>query len=159
MTAPNALEAAVLREIVDWALKLAQTRPMPIFTAAILKDGSELCRAQNRVAETCDPTRHAEIEAMARAGALLETPDLEGCTLIASCQPCEMCLAAMRWAGIGRVVFAATQANIGPAYFQFPRLGIADLCAASGDAFSYHGGQEEHRALPLYSGRHGPGST
>ncbi len=152
MTAPSDLERRVLSDIVTWALEIAETKGTPVFTAAILRDGAELLRAQNRVADTCDPTRHAEVEAIAQAGARLGSPDLSGCTLVASCQPCEMCLAAMRWAGIGRVVFAATQDNIGPAYFQFPLLGISDLCAASGDAFTYHGGHDEARALPLYTG-------
>jgi tRNA(Arg) A34 adenosine deaminase TadA len=151
VTGPNDLERQVLSGIVSWALQIAESRGAPVFTAAVLRGGAELCRAQNRVAETCDPTRHAEVEAIARAGSIIGGPDLTGCTLIASCQPCEMCLAAMRWAGIDRVVFAATHAGIGEAYFKFPRLGIADLCAASGHAFTYSGGHDEARALPLYT--------
>jgi tRNA(Arg) A34 adenosine deaminase TadA len=150
--APSEIESRVLRDIVGWALDIAGSKGAPVFTAAILRDGAELCRAENRVAETCDPTRHAEVEAIARAGALLGRPDLSGCTLIASCQPCEMCLAAMRWARIDRVVFAATQESIGRGFFKFPRLGIADLHAAADGGFSYHGGHDEARALPLYSG-------
>ncbi|MFD1511325.1 nucleoside deaminase [Lacimonas salitolerans] len=152
MTAPSDLEASVLEQIVDWALEIAQTKGTPVFTAAILKDSAELCRAENRVAATCDPTRHAEVEAIAKAGAMLGTPDLSGCTLIASCQPCEMCLAAMRWARIDRVVFAATQEAVGGGFFQFPALGIADLHAASGAAFTWHGGHAQALALPLYKG-------
>lgn len=152
MTAPSELEARVLDQIVDWALEIAQTKGAPVFTAAILRNGAELCRAENRVADTCDPTRHAEVEAIARAGAIVNTPDLSGCTLIASCQPCEMCLAAMRWARIDRVVFAATQQAVGDGFFQFPALGLADLHAASGGAFTWHGGHAQARALPLYTG-------
>ncbi len=152
MTAPGDLERRVLQEIVTWAHDIAAEKAAPVFTAAILRDGAELCRAQNRVAETCDPTRHAEIEAIAKAGALMGGPDLSGMTLISSCQPCEMCLAAMRWARIDRVVFAATREKVGPRFFKFPQLGIVDLQAASGGAFSFHGGHDEARALPLYLG-------
>ena len=148
---PSPLEQRTLGSLVDWALDLARDKGTPIFTAAILRDGAELCRAQNRVAETCDPSRHAEIEAIAAAGRLLGTPKLAGCTLVSSCQPCEMCLAAMRWAGIDRVIFAATETGIGAAYFQFPRLGIADLHAAADGGFTYCGGHDEARALPLYT--------
>ena len=124
MTAPAPEEARLLDDLVDWAHAIAEGRGGPVFTAAILRGGAELVRAKNRVAETHDPSRHAEIEAMAAAGAMLGCSDLSDCVLVSSCQPCEMCLAAMRWAGIGRVVYAATRGRIGPRYFRFPHLSI-----------------------------------
>ena len=150
---PTALERAVLSSLVDWAHDIAATTGPPTFTAAILRDGRELVRAENRVEQTDDPTRHAEIEAIAHAARQLGRQDLSGCTLLSSCQPCEMCLAAMRWAGISRLIFSATQGAVGDAFFQFPRLGIADYRAACGGAFDYSGGHDEERALPLYGGR------
>jgi len=35
--------------------------------------------------------------------------DLNGCTLYTSCEPCPMCLGAIYWSNISRVVFANTQ--------------------------------------------------
>jgi len=147
---PTDLERAVLRSIVDWALDIARDKGAPVFTAAILKDGAEFLRAENRVEETNDPTRHAEVEAISRAGTQLGRSDLSDCTLIASCQPCEMCLAAMRWAKIPRVIFAATQDRIGDDYFRFPGLGIADFRDNAGGDFDFCGGLCEDLALPLY---------
>lgn len=52
---------------------------------------------------TNDPTAHAELLALREAGRLLSTPNLEDCTVYASGQPCPMCLAAIRMAGISKV--------------------------------------------------------
>ena len=151
-------ERRVLSELCDWAIALAATAGKPQFTAAVLEGETEICRARNDVAQTCDPSRHAEIAAIAEAGRRLGRPDLAGHTLLASCQPCEMCLAAMRWSGIDRLIFAARQENLGPGFFQFGQLGIDDLQRASGGAFAYLGGLHETRILSIYQTR-GAGPT
>jgi tRNA(Arg) A34 adenosine deaminase TadA len=70
-----------------------------------------------------------------------------------------MCLTAMRWSRIDRLIFAARHESIGDGFFQFGALGIADLQRASGGAFAYLGGLEEARVLPLYAPREtGPGA-
>ena len=147
---PTAAERQLLSELCDWALERAATDGAPQFTAAVLSGETEIARAHNEVARTCDPSRHAEIVAIAAAGRHLGRRDLSGHTLLSSCQPCEMCLAAMRWSRIDRLIFAATQENLGEGFFQFGSLGIADLQRASGGAFAYTGGLHEARVLPLY---------
>ena len=77
-------------------------------------------------------------------------PALPGATLVSSCQPCEMCLAAMRWAGISRVVFGAEQDKIDAEMFRFPALTLSDFHAASAGDFEYVGGVEAERVLHLY---------
>jgi len=147
---PTDPERRVLSGLCDWAIALAATEGAPQFTAAVLSGDTEICRARNDVAQTCDPSRHAEIAAIAEAGRRLGRRDLSGHTLISSCQPCEMCLAAMRWAGMDRLIFAARQENLGSGFFQFGALSIADLQRASGGAFAYLGGVDEARMLPVY---------
>jgi len=61
----------------------------------------------NRVLQDLDPTAHAEIVAIRVACAARGGPWLTGATLYASCEPCPMCLAAIYWARIDRVVYAA----------------------------------------------------
>jgi tRNA(Arg) A34 adenosine deaminase TadA len=147
---PSAAEDRLLRELCDWALDLARAQGGRQFTAAVMHGDDEVARARNDVAETCDPSRHAEIAAIAAAARQLGRRDLSGHTLLSSCQPCEMCLAAMRWAGISRLIFAARQENLGEGFFKFDALRIADLRAASGDAFDYLGGLQEARVLHMY---------
>lgn len=77
------------------------------------------------------------------------TTDLSGCVMISTLQPCEMCLAAMRFAGIKRVIFGATQEKVAAKYFVFPYLSLADFQGA-GTPFEAIGGQLEAELLPLY---------
>ena len=156
---PTAPERQALSDICDWAVSLAQAERAPQFTAAILRGQDEIARARNEVAGTCDPSRHAEIVAIAAAAQRLGRRDLSGHTLLSSCQPCEMCLAAMRWARIDRLIFAARQESLGDGFFQFGALGIGDLQRASGGAFAYLGGVEEARVLRVYRPSGGGGGA
>ena len=81
------------------------------FGAVVVKDGAMVGEGRNRVEATGDPTAHAEIVAIRAAAARLATFDLGGCTLYASCVPCPMCLGAILWARIDRVVYAADRAD------------------------------------------------
>jgi tRNA(Arg) A34 adenosine deaminase TadA len=47
----------------------------------------------------------------------LGTFELSGCELYASCEPCPMCLAAIYWARIDKLYFAATRADAADAGF------------------------------------------
>ena len=60
-----------------------------------------------------------------------------------------MCLAAMRWTGIDRLLFSMTQERA-PAFFQFPGLGIEAYHRASGGAFDWHGGTGADRLARVY---------
>ncbi|HII79481.1 MAG TPA: nucleoside deaminase, partial [Methanosarcina sp.] len=58
-------------------------------------------------------TAHAEISAIREAARKLNTFDLSGCEIYASCEPCPMCLGAIYWARIDRVFFANTRVDAG----------------------------------------------
>ncbi|WP_322895338.1 MULTISPECIES: nucleoside deaminase [unclassified Yoonia] len=117
--------------------------------ATVLHNGRVVAEAENEVHLQSDPTRHAEMVAIHRAAQALDATDLTGCVLISTLQPCEMCLSAMRFAGIDRVVFAATKARVAPKYFVFPHLEIADF--QRGGDFDAIGGICENRILHLYA--------
>jgi len=87
------------------------------FGAVIACHGRIVARAANMVVPSHDPTAHAEIEAIRQACALLETHDLSECVLYASCEPCPMCLGAIYWAGISRVVYASDRHRAAAAGF------------------------------------------
>jgi tRNA(Arg) A34 adenosine deaminase TadA len=75
------------------------------FGAVVAKDEKILAEAFNRVVLTNDPTAHAEILAIREAAKVLGSHNLAGCTIYSSCEPCPMCLGAIYWAGIERVVY------------------------------------------------------
>lgn len=79
------------------------------FGAVIVKDGEIIARGWNRVLATNDPTAHAEVVAIRRASKALKNFDLAGCSIYINCEPCPMCLAALYWAGIEKIYYAATR--------------------------------------------------
>lgn len=71
------------------------------------RTGAVLASAGNRVEELSDPTAHAEILAIRDAAAIVGAPRLPGCDLYVTLEPCAMCAAAISFARIRRLVFAA----------------------------------------------------
>ena len=76
------------------------------FGAVIVKDGKIIASSNNKVTSNNDPTAHAEVMAIRKACKKLNTFDLSGCELYASCEPCPMCLSAMYWAHIDHYYYA-----------------------------------------------------
>ncbi|WP_375279258.1 nucleoside deaminase [Pseudooctadecabacter sp.] len=150
MTQPTEFERQIMAEINRWAVQIGADEGPPAFTAAIVKDGDEITRGRNTARVDGDPTHHAEIVTIGQAAGVLGTRDLSGCTLLSSCQPCEMCLAAMRWAKIDRVIFGAQQADIDDQMFRFPGLTLPDFHQACGGCFDYAGGVHDDIVLHLY---------
>jgi guanine deaminase len=87
------------------------------FGAVISKEGIMIAGSNNRVVLNNDPTAHAEILAIREASRFLKTHDLEGCVLYSSCEPCPMCLGAIYWSGIKRVVYASVRHDAAAAGF------------------------------------------
>ncbi len=81
------------------------------FGAIIVKDGEIISTGVNRVTASCDPTAHAEVNAIRAAAAKLKTFDLSGCEIYTSCEPCPMCLGAIYWAKLDRMYYANNQTD------------------------------------------------
>jgi len=79
------------------------------FGCVIVSKGQIISQAFNQVTSLKDPTAHAEILAIREACNCLSTHDLSGCELYSSCEPCPMCLGAIYWARIAKVVYANTR--------------------------------------------------
>ena len=62
----------------------------------------------NLVPPTANPVLHAETVALSLAAARLAG---EPMTLFTSCEPCIMCLGALHWSGVRRIVSAALKAD------------------------------------------------
>jgi guanine deaminase len=76
------------------------------FGAVIVQKGVVVAEGVNEVTSSCDPTAHAEIQAIRAAAQKLGTFDLSGCEIYSSCEPCPMCLGAIYWSRIRQVFFA-----------------------------------------------------
>ncbi|MGL4443230.1 MAG: nucleoside deaminase [Alsobacter sp.] len=76
--------------------------------ALVVKDGIVIARAGNRTLEDRDPTAHAEILAIRAACEALGSERLVGCDLVVTLEPCPMCAAAISFARIRRLYYAAS---------------------------------------------------
>jgi guanine deaminase len=95
-----------LREAIEIASSGISSGGGP-FGAVISKEGRKIATSNNKVVLNSDPTAHAEILVIREAARLLKTHDLDGCVLYTSCEPCPMCLGAIYWSGIKRVIYAS----------------------------------------------------
>jgi tRNA(Arg) A34 adenosine deaminase TadA len=81
------------------------------FGAVIVKGDKIISEASNRVVLNNDPTAHAEILAIRQASTQLQTFELNDCTLYTSCEPCPMCLGAIYWSGIRKIVYSSDRTD------------------------------------------------
>lgn len=84
------------------------------FAALVVCDGEVVATGTNQMLALSDPTAHAELMALRQAGKILGRVRLEDCIVYASGQPCPMCLAAMRMAGISQIYYAYSNQDAEP---------------------------------------------
>jgi tRNA(Arg) A34 adenosine deaminase TadA len=89
------------------ALAEARRADFP-FGAVIVRDGAVLARGRNLGRSTRDPTAHGEMVAIRRLIAAGGGGALRGTTLYTTGEPCAMCMGAILWSRIARLVFAAS---------------------------------------------------
>jgi len=87
------------------------------FGCVITRNGKIIAEANNRVVLNSDPTAHAEVLAIRAAAAFLKSHDLGDCIIYSSCEPCPMCLGAIYWAGIKKVIYACDRTEAEAAGF------------------------------------------
>src|SRR5277367_4991215 len=124
----------VTRELMDEhymreALKLARTASsadeVPV-GAVIVFEGRIVAAASNSPIASNDPTAHAEINAIRRAGATLGNYRLEAADLYCTLEPCPMCAGAIVHARIRRLVFGARDLRFGGVRSKF-RIADSEL--------------------------------
>ncbi len=101
-----------MRRALDAAQEAGRLGEVPV-GAVVVRDDVVLAVAANERESLQDPTAHAEILALRRAAAALDTWRLAGCTLYSTLEPCPMCAGAAHAARISRLVYAAPDAKAG----------------------------------------------
>jgi tRNA(Arg) A34 adenosine deaminase TadA len=89
------------------AIEEAQRADFP-FGAAIVRDGQVIARGGNLGATQRDPTAHGEMVTIRRAIASSGGDALKGATIYTTGEPCPMCMGAILWCGLARLVYAAS---------------------------------------------------
>jgi tRNA(Arg) A34 adenosine deaminase TadA len=93
---------------LDEAQAAAERGEVPVGAVIASASGDVLVLAGNRTRELNDPTAHAEILAIRAACSVLESERLVDCDLYVTLEPCPMCAAAISFARIRRLYYAAS---------------------------------------------------
>ena len=107
-----------MRLALEQAQQLAEAvspADVPVGAVVLAPDGGVVGRGRNRCLEATDPTAHAEIVAIRQAAVATGSWRLDGCTLVATLEPCSMCAGAVHAARIRRVVYGAADPRAGAA--------------------------------------------
>ena len=83
--------------------------------AVVVSNGDVIAQAHNYPINSCDPTAHAEINALRMAAQVVGNYRLVDCTLYVTLEPCLMCCGAVIWARLPRLVYAAQEPRTGAA--------------------------------------------
>jgi tRNA(Arg) A34 adenosine deaminase TadA len=103
-----------LVDSIRMAMENVRRRTNAPFGAVITRQGKVIARAVNQVDDLCDPTAHAEMQAVRAAAKAMNSTDLSGCTVYASGYPCPMCLTAMYLSGVEKVYYAYSNEDGAP---------------------------------------------
>jgi len=117
----NQSDKSFLARAIQLALENVATGGGP-FGAVIVKNGKIVAESVNQVISIPDPTAHAEVQAIRLAAENLKSFNLTGTTLYTSCEPCPMCLGAVYWSRISRVVYASDRHDAEKAGFRDAEL-------------------------------------
>ena len=109
------------------ALDEARQADFP-FGAVIVRDGQVIARGRNLGRTNGDPTAHGEMIAIRRCLAEHGSAALRGSTLYTTGEPCAMCMGAILWCRVGRLVFAASVQQLATTLDQI-MISSADIAA------------------------------
>jgi len=97
---------------IEEALQAELNGEIPV-GAVIIKNSQLIAKAHNQSILQNDPTAHAEIQVIRKAGVKQKNYRLVGSTLYVTLEPCMMCLGAIIHARIERIVYGAYDKKTG----------------------------------------------
>ncbi len=156
-------DQAWMRQALALAQAAAKAGEVPV-GAVLVQDGVVWGQGHNAPIASCDPTAHAEMQALRQAAAQRDNYRLDGSTLYVTLEPCAMCSAALMHARVARVVYGAAEPKTGAAgsvldLFAYPELNhhtqvqggvLAQECGALlQDFFRQRRATQRQQAQPL----------
>jgi tRNA(adenine34) deaminase len=133
VTSPvRAADLGAMDRALAVAAQAGDVDEIPVGAIVLSPTGELLGAAHNERVLSHDPTAHAEVVALRRAGAAVGSWNLAGCTLAVTLEPCTMCAGAIVAARIDRVVFGAWDEKAGAAgsLWDVMRAGARMRCPA-----------------------------
>lgn len=101
-----------MRRALELARAAEQAGEVPV-GAVLVKDDRIIAEAWNQPIAQHDPSAHAEILALRKAGADIGNYRLVDTVLYVTLEPCAMCVGAIVHARVGRVVYGAADPKTG----------------------------------------------
>lgn len=121
------------KDYIDIAINISKNIQFP-YGAIVVKEGNIIGRSDKEALVSKSPFAHAELvaieHAMGEMGDFLCAQGGKDCTMYSSCEPCAMCMGAILYAGIGRLVYAATLEDSARCVNEIliPSKQVAELC-------------------------------
>lgn len=104
--------AYYIRRCIEVSRRSVEHGNTPFGAILVDGEGDVLLEQENLEVTTGECTGHAETALMARASKAYPKDFLKGCTIYTTVEPCAMCAGAIYWAGVGRVVYGASEARL-----------------------------------------------
>jgi tRNA(Arg) A34 adenosine deaminase TadA len=101
-----------LRRCVELASEAVADGDFPFGSVLVAADGRVLAEDRNRENSMGDPTRHPEFELARWAATNMTADERAAATVFTSGEHCPMCSAAHAWAGLGRIVYVSSSAQL-----------------------------------------------
>ena len=102
-----------MQRAISLALEVKSSGDVPVGALIVNESGEILSTGKNEREKNNDPTDHAEIVAIRRAGEKLGSWRLDDLTLIVTLEPCVMCAGAILQSRIKKLVFGAFDQKAG----------------------------------------------
>ena len=102
-----------MQQVISLAREVKSSGDVPVGALIVNEAGEILCSGKNEREKDNDPTAHAEIVALRKAGEKLGSWRLDDFTLIVTLEPCVMCAGAILQSKIKRLVFGAFDQKAG----------------------------------------------
>ena len=105
-------DLVMMERAIVLARRAAAIGEVPV--GAVVYRGKELlAEAANNRESSADPTGHAEVVALRKAGERIGAWRLEECSIAVTLEPCPMCAGAIVNARMGRLIYGATDPKAG----------------------------------------------
>src|SRR6056297_2268924 len=101
-----------MKEALKEAQKALEKNEVPI-GAVIVSNNQIIARAHNLTETLNDVTAHAEMQAITAAANYLGGKHLTDCSLYVTLEPCVMCIGALAWSQIFKIVYGASDPKKG----------------------------------------------
>lgn len=141
--------AAVMAEAIEEAKESRRTGNKG-YGALVVRGRDVLGCAHDTASSAGDPSLHAELNAIRQAARATGDPNLSGCVVVSTCEPCPMCSSLAVWANVTSIVYGASieeTVRLGKARIE---VGCREIVEKSPVAVEIIGGVARDECLALY---------